>query len=94
MKKKINLFIYSWKHLAFFSYKDNEEKTAKVFTTDFYLTGDQAHVDEDGYFWFASRKDDVIMSAGWVTSGCYFAVQLFCLEKAVDFILCSKSVSK
>jgi acyl-coenzyme A synthetase/AMP-(fatty) acid ligase len=32
---------------------------------DYYLTGDRARVDEDGYFWFVSRADDVIISAGY-----------------------------
>jgi acetyl-CoA synthetase len=30
----------------------------------YYLTGDTAHVDEDGYFWFEGRADDVINTAG------------------------------
>ncbi len=29
-----------------------------------YTTGDTAHIDEDGYFWFIGRADDVIMTAG------------------------------
>jgi acyl-coenzyme A synthetase/AMP-(fatty) acid ligase len=32
---------------------------------DWYLTGDRAYVDEDGYFWFVSRSDDVILSSGY-----------------------------
>ncbi|MDI1245605.1 MAG: AMP-binding protein, partial [Rhodoferax sp.] len=34
------------------------------FAGDLYLTGDLARVDEDGYFWFVGRADDVIKSAG------------------------------
>ncbi|WP_435335661.1 acyl-CoA synthetase [Haloarchaeobius sp. TZWWS8] len=30
-----------------------------------YLSGDLAHLDEDGYFWFEGRADDVILSAGY-----------------------------
>jgi acetyl-CoA synthetase/medium-chain acyl-CoA synthetase len=30
-----------------------------------YVTGDRAHRDEDGYFWFVGRADDVIISAGY-----------------------------
>jgi acetyl-CoA synthetase len=37
---------------------------ALCFRGDFYLTGDLARKDEDGYFWFSSRNDDVIISAG------------------------------
>src|SRR5262249_51771928 len=33
------------------------------------LTGDAFHVDEDGYFWFHSRVDDMIVSAGYNISG-------------------------
>ena len=49
----------------FREYKDNPEKTAETFKGDWYLTGDRAYRDEDGYFWFVSRADDVILSAGY-----------------------------
>lgn len=49
----------------FKGYKDNPEKTAEAFMGDWYLTGDRAYVDEEGYFWFVSRSDDVILSAGY-----------------------------
>jgi medium-chain acyl-CoA synthetase len=49
----------------FREYKDNPEKTAETFKGDWYLTGDRAYKDEDGYFWFVSRADDVILSAGY-----------------------------
>src|SRR5437667_4882336 len=32
---------------------------------DWYITGDRAYKDEDGYFWFVGRADDVINSAGY-----------------------------
>ena len=32
---------------------------------DWYLTGDKAYVDEDGYYWFVGRVDDLIISAGY-----------------------------
>ena len=49
----------------FKGYKDAPEKTASTFKGDWYLTGDRAYVDEDGYFWFVSRSDDVILSSGY-----------------------------
>ena len=43
----------------------NPEETASHFRGDWYLTGDRAIVDADGYFWFVGRKDDVIKSSGY-----------------------------
>ena len=45
-------------------YKD-EEKTAIAKRGDFYVTGDRAKKDEDGYFWFEGRDDDIIVSSGY-----------------------------
>ncbi len=41
------------------------ELTAQVYTGDLYYTGDVAWRDEDGYFWFVGRADDVIKSSGY-----------------------------
>ncbi len=41
------------------------EETKRSFVGDFYLTGDKAVKDPDGYFWFIGRKDDVIKSSGY-----------------------------
>ncbi len=49
----------------FVEYWQDEEATAAAHVGDHYLTGDRAHVDTDGYFWFVSRDDDVIISAGY-----------------------------
>ncbi len=46
-------------------YWKNPEATAKKFAGDFLLTGDLGSQDEDGYFWYDSREDDVITSAGY-----------------------------
>ncbi len=43
----------------------NEEKTSDVFRGGWYHTGDVAWVDEDGYFWYVGRNDDVIKSSGY-----------------------------
>ncbi|XP_001376939.3 acyl-coenzyme A synthetase ACSM5, mitochondrial isoform X1 [Monodelphis domestica] len=49
----------------FTGYLNNAEKTASCKRGDFYLTGDCAHMDEDGYFWFKGRMDDVINSSSY-----------------------------
>ena len=48
----------------FKGYWQNEEKTLSRFRKGWYLTGDRAKQDEDGYFWFIGREDDVINTAG------------------------------
>jgi acetyl-CoA synthetase len=45
-------------------YKDFE-RTASAFRGDYYITGDRAKMDEDGYFWFEGRGDDIIISSGY-----------------------------
>ncbi|XP_072733847.1 acyl-coenzyme A synthetase ACSM3, mitochondrial-like isoform X3 [Ciconia boyciana] len=45
--------------------KDDPEKTEATIRGDFYVTGDRGIMDEDGYFWFVGRADDVINSAGY-----------------------------
>jgi len=49
----------------FAGYMDEPEKTASVWHDGFYHTGDKAWVDEDGYFWFLGRVDDLIKSSGY-----------------------------
>jgi len=41
------------------------KKTSDVFKGDWYYTGDKAFKDEDGYYWFVGRADDVIISSGY-----------------------------
>jgi acetyl-CoA synthetase len=48
----------------FRGYLDAEERYRSCFVDGWYLTGDLARRDEDGYFWFVGRADDVIKSAG------------------------------
>ncbi|MEI5908848.1 acetate--CoA ligase [Bacillus spongiae] len=44
---------------------NNSEKYASYFMAeDWYVSGDSAYMDEDGYFWFQGRIDDVIMTSG------------------------------
>ena len=49
----------------FLEYWKNPEETSLVFQRDYYLTGDHATRDGDGYLWFIGRADDVIISAGY-----------------------------
>jgi acetyl-CoA synthetase len=48
----------------FCGYLNDEERYRKCFAGGWYLTGDLARMDEDGYFWFVGRSDDVIKSSG------------------------------
>ena len=48
----------------FRAYLNAPERYAKCFRDGYYLTGDLAKRDADGYFWFVGRADDVIKSAG------------------------------
>jgi acetyl-CoA synthetase len=45
-------------------YLNEEERYNKCFKGDWYLTGDIARRDADGYYWFMGRADDVIKSSG------------------------------
>lgn len=54
--RPLGLFQQYWRH---------PEETAAHFRGDWYLTGDRAIRDAEGYFWFVGRKDDVIKSAGY-----------------------------
>lgn len=49
----------------FSKYVSAPNVTASVFCGDFYLTGDRAMMDKDGYFWFVGRSDDVIITSGY-----------------------------
>ena len=49
----------------FIGYYNNPEKTADVWYDGYYHTGDTAWSDEDGYYWYVGRIDDVIKSSGY-----------------------------
>lgn len=49
----------------FKEYWRNPEATSHCVRGDWYITGDRAYKDEEGYFWFVGRADDVIISAGY-----------------------------
>ncbi|WP_121640405.1 acyl-CoA synthetase MbcS [Virgibacillus sp. Bac330] len=45
-------------------YKDTE-RTSMAKRGSYYITGDRAYKDEDGFFWFEGRSDDIIISSGY-----------------------------
>jgi acetyl-CoA synthetase/medium-chain acyl-CoA synthetase len=49
----------------FREYWKDEAATSRTRRGEWYVTGDRAFVDDDGYFWFVGRADDVIISAGY-----------------------------
>ena len=49
----------------FLGYYNDEAKTAEVKHDGFYHTGDVAWRDEDGFYWYVGRADDVIKSSGY-----------------------------
>ncbi|MBF7083085.1 AMP-binding protein [Desulfallas sp. Bu1-1] len=55
-ERPVGLFKEYWK---------NPEKTASSYRGDWYITGDRAIKDEDGYLWFVGRADDVILASGY-----------------------------
>jgi len=55
-ERPVGLFKEYWKE---------PDRTASSFIFGWYLTGDRAYVDEDGYFWFVGRSDDVILTSGY-----------------------------
>ena len=48
----------------FKTYLYEEERYAKCFRGDWYITGDLAHRDAEGYYWFVGRADDIIKTSG------------------------------
>ena len=59
-------------------YWNRPEDTEEAFGGDWYHTKDAAEADEDGYYWYAGRADDVIISAGYRIGP--FEVESACVE--------------
>ena len=55
-ERPVGLFQEYWK---------DTESMERSFHGEWYFTGDKAYRDDDGYFWFVGRADDVIISAGY-----------------------------
>ncbi len=49
-------------------YWKNEETYKGKFKNDWYISGDRARIDKDGYFWFVGRDDDIINTGGHLVS--------------------------
>ncbi|MBI5050354.1 MAG: acetate--CoA ligase [Nitrospirae bacterium] len=62
--KEGNLALKSGWPSMFRTYWNKEELYKSRFKGQWYITGDRARMDEDGYFWFVGRADDVINTAG------------------------------
>jgi fatty-acyl-CoA synthase len=67
-----------WPPGLFHGYLRDGALDTRPFHGDWYLTGDTAHRDADGYLWFAARADDLISSAGYRISP--FEVESVLLE--------------
>ena len=50
------------------TYWNNEETYRKKFINGWYMTGDRASIDKEGYFWFVGRDDDIINTGGHLVS--------------------------
>jgi acetyl-CoA synthetase len=50
------------------TYWNNQEKFKEKFVNGWYLSGDRASIDSEGYFWFIGRDDDVINTGGHLVS--------------------------
>jgi acetyl-CoA synthetase len=50
------------------TYWNNEETYQKKFKNGWYMTGDRASLDKEGYFWFIGRDDDIINTGGHLVS--------------------------
>jgi len=50
------------------AYWNNQDKFNEKFINGYYLTGDKAYIDKEGYFWFLGRDDDVINTGGHLVS--------------------------
>ncbi|HEY2664845.1 MAG TPA: AMP-binding protein, partial [Candidatus Binataceae bacterium] len=49
---------------TFIEYLQDPDRTAAAFRGDFYLTGDHGYRDQNGYFWFVGRDQEIISHAG------------------------------
>lgn len=60
-----NIAVHTSTPALFKEYLNDPERTSMQFRGEYYITGDRAKKDEDGYFWFEGRGDDIIISSGY-----------------------------
>lgn len=60
-----DIAVHSSTPALFQGYLKDPERTKMQYRGDWYLTGDRAYKDEEGYFWFEGRGDDIIISSGY-----------------------------
>ncbi|KZZ85693.1 acetate--CoA ligase [Bacillus sp. SJS] len=53
-----------WPSMMYAIWNNKEKYESYFMPGDWYVSGDSAYMDEDGYFWFQGRIDDVIMTSG------------------------------
>ncbi len=63
-RKQGNLVLKTGFPSQFRTYINEIERYDKCFLGEWYITGDLAYKDEDGYFWFVGRADDIIKTSG------------------------------
>jgi acetyl-CoA synthetase len=68
----------------FRAYLNMDEQYQKKFIAGYYDTGDLAKVDQDGYFWFVGRNDDVINTSGHLVGPFEVESSLLEMEEIVD----------
>ncbi|MBD8027122.1 AMP-binding protein [Ureibacillus sp. Re31] len=60
-----DIAVHSLTPALFKGYLNEPERTKIQYRGEWFLTGDRAYKDEDGYFWFEGRGDDIIISSGY-----------------------------
>ncbi|CAM5201003.1 Acetyl-CoA synthetase OS=Ureibacillus acetophenoni OX=614649 GN=SAMN05877842_102515 PE=3 SV=1 [Ureibacillus acetophenoni] len=60
-----DIAVHSSTPALFKGYLKDPERTKMQYRGEWFLTGDRAYKDEDGYFWFEGRGDDIIVSSGY-----------------------------
>nr|WP_106780418.1 acyl--CoA ligase [Lysinibacillus timonensis] len=60
-----DIAVHSSTPALFKGYLRDPERTKIQYRGEWFLTGDRAYKDEDGYFWFEGRGDDIIVSSGY-----------------------------